>query len=242
MRSSPYRHTSKGQTEARSTLHRNLNFFSLNSPWNYIKTRIQLYICIYTHTYIHYSYPATLRYDTVWLHGWEISVFPKNLVSTLLSMIIFTGRAFPHPSFTSARDGHKRQHGYNYSYSWVQNSYQLFRKQWFDTNVGLILFLCQPFQPSPVSLLRVVLFWSVLLSMLLNYKKLSWCLIDWQLSIPNVNGHAYSYPLPTLWRWGLNLDLNDIERVVIHLSVPENYGFNTIISEYFYRSLFLYGC
>ena len=40
----------------------------------------------------------------------------------------------------------------------------------------------------------------------------------------------------------LNLDLNGIEGVIIHLSVPENYGFDTIISEYFYRSPFLYGC
>ena len=46
----------------------------------------------------------------------------------------------------------------------------------------------------------------------------------------------------SLWRWGLNLDLNDIERVIINLSVPENYGFDTIISEYIYRSPFLYGC
>ena len=30
-------------------------------------------------------------------------------------------------------------------------------------------------------------------------KKLSWCLIDWQLSVPNVNGHEYSYPLSPLW-------------------------------------------
>ena len=39
----------------------------------------------------------------------------------------------------------------------------------------------------------------------------------------------------------LNLDLNGIEGVIIHLNVPENYGFYTIISEYFYRSPFLYG-
>ena len=45
-----------------------------------------------------------------------------------------------------------------------------------------------------------------------------------------------------LWRWGLNLDLNDIERVIIHLSVPNNYGFDTIISEYFYSLPILYGC
>ena len=64
-------------------------------------------------------------------------------------------------------------------------------------------------------------------------KKLSWCVIDWHLSILNVNGHAYSYPLPPLWRWGLNLDLKGIERVIIRLSVPENSAFDTIISEYF---------
>ena len=69
-------------------------------------------------------------------------------------------------------------------------------------------------------------------------KKLSWCLIDWQLSVPNVNGHAYSYPLPRLWRWGLNLDLNSIQRVIIHLSVPEIYNFDTIIIDQFYRSSF----
>jgi hypothetical protein len=48
----------------------------------------------------------------------------------------------------------------------------------------------------------------------------------------------YSQPL----RYGLNLDLNGIERVIIQFSVPENYGFDTIITEYLYRSPFLYGC
>jgi len=43
-------------------------------------------------------------------------------------------------------------------------------------------------------------------------------------------------------RWGLNLDLNGIESVIIQLSVPENYAFESIISEYLYRSPFLYGC
>ena len=37
----------------------------------------------------------------------------------------------------------------------------------------------------------------------------------------------------------LSLELNGIEGVIIHLSVPENYGFDTIISEYFYRSPFM---
>ena len=39
--------------------------------------------------------------------------------------------------------------------------------------------------------------------------------------------------LTPLWEWGLNLDLNGIERVIIHLGVPENYGFDTIISDYY---------
>jgi hypothetical protein len=37
------------------------------------------------------------------------------------------------------------------------------------------------------------------------------------------------------------LDSKDIERVVIHLSISENYGFDTIISEKFYRSPFFKG-
>ena len=36
----------------------------------------------------------------------------------------------------------------------------------------------------------------------------------------------------------LNLDLNGIEGVIIHLSFPENYGFDIIVSDYFYRSSF----
>ena len=40
------------------------------------------------------------------------------------------------------------------------------------------------------------------------------------------------HPLPPLWRWGLNLDLNSIERV-IYLRIPENYSFESSISYYF---------
>ena len=35
-----------------------------------------------------------------------------------------------------------------------------------------IISICHPFQPLPIPLLRVVLFWSVLLLMLQNYKKI----------------------------------------------------------------------
>ena len=45
---------------------------------------------------------------------------------------------------------------------------------------------------------------------------------------------------------GTQLGLKLHERVIINLSVPENYGFDIIISDYFYRSPFptphLYGC
>jgi hypothetical protein len=46
----------------------------------------------------------------------------------------------------------------------------------------------------------------------------------------NTHIHIHHHP------YGDILDLNGIERVIIHLSVPENYGFNTIICGYFYRS------
>ena len=115
-------------------------------------------------------------------------------------MIIFTDCPFPPPTFTSARGAHKQRH-------LVQNSFQLIQKPWFSTiMLSSIIFTCHTFQPSSISLIRVILFWSVLLSMLLNYKKSSWCLIGRQLSNPIVNEHTYLYPLPPLWRWGLYLD------------------------------------
>ena len=112
-----------------------------------------------------------------------------------------------------------------------------------DRRYFSIIFTWHPFQSSRIPLLRVVLFWSVLFLMLQNCKKkIVLCPIDWQLSIPNINGYAYWYPLPPLWRSELNLDLDGIKRGIIHLIVPKNYGFDTIISEYFYKSPFLFGC
>ena len=54
-------------------------------------------------------------------------MFPKTMVLTPISVIIFTRRPFPHPTFTGARGAHKRHHGNNYSYQRVQNSYQLYQ-------------------------------------------------------------------------------------------------------------------
>ena len=69
------------------------------------------------------------------------------------------------PTFRSAKGAYKRHQEYIYSY-------QLFRKPWFDTNVSLLLFLHVTLPTLDVSLLRVVLFFLLVLrSMLLNYKK-----------------------------------------------------------------------
>ena len=104
-----------------------------------------------------FSFILELPYHASLWHG--VVAWTKTMVSTLLSVIIFTGRPFPppHPTFMGARGTHKRHQRYNYSYHRVQNSYQILRKSWFDTNIGLLLFLhVIPFQPSP-SLLRVYL-------------------------------------------------------------------------------------
>ena len=159
---------------------------------------------------------ATLCCDTEWLHGWEISVFPKTTVSTLFSVIIFTGRPFPYPTFK------------------------------VESTLFFHYFYISPLPTLSHTIDKVSTFSISSTFDVTKLQKKSWCLIDWQLSIPKVSGHAYSYSLPPLWRCGLNLDLNGIERVIIHLGVPENYGFDTIIRDYFYRSPFpttpLYGC
>ena len=83
------------------------------------------------------------------------------MILTLLSVIIFTGHPFPPlPPFTGARGARKWHQGFNYSYHRVQNSYQLFQKSGFDTNVGLLIFLdVTPFQPLPILLLRGTFKW-----------------------------------------------------------------------------------
>ena len=97
-------------------------------------------------------------------------MFLKTTVSTPLSVIIFTGSPFPHPTFTGARGAHKMYHGNNYSYHRVHNSYQAIQKTMIRNYSNI--FTCHPFQPSPIPLLRVVLFRSVLLLMLQNYKRI----------------------------------------------------------------------
>ena len=160
--------------------------------------------------------------------GWGISVFPKLRFQHYYLWLYLQG-AFSHNPPLQVLEVHinsitginihitESKIHISYSENMIRHYY--------------IIFTCHPFHPSPISLLRVVLFFiSTPFDITKLQKKLSWCVIDWQLSIPNDNGNAYSYPLHPLWRWGLNLDLNDIKRVIIHLSVPENYGFDTIIS------------
>ena len=55
------------------------------------------------------------------------------------------------PIFTGAWGEHKHQE-YNYSHHRTQNSYQLFRKPSFDTNVGFLLFL----HVTPSNLLDII--------------------------------------------------------------------------------------
>ena len=129
-----------------------------------------------------------------------------------------TGRPFPHRTFTGARGAPKRHQGYIYLYHRAQNWYQLFRKPWFDTI--LLLFLCHPFQPSPIPLLRVVRF----------YQLSFWCYKIVLMSHWLAAFGSQCHPLqPLLW-WGLNFALNGIRRVILY---PKNYSFDTIISDYF---------
>ena len=93
-----------------------------------------------------------------------------------------------------------------------------------------IIFTCHPFQPSPISLLRVGN--TFLTSSPFDVSKLQ------QQKILDVSLTG-SFPFPMSmdthilipYQWGLSLDLNGIEGVIIHLSAPESYGFDNIISE-----------
>ena len=115
-------------------------------------------------------------------------------LQTMLSLCKYTliGRFFPHPTFMDARGAHKQYHRYNYSYHRVQNSYQLFRKPWFDTIVLLFLHVTTSNPKGSTFSISSPFVITIL------QKKNSWCDTDWQLSVPNVNGHTYSYRLPLL--------------------------------------------
>ena len=107
---------------------------------------IYIYIYIYTHTHTH-THQMTLP---------RFAVVQKTTVSILLSVIIFTG----------ARGARKRYQEYNYSKFISAIPKTMIR------HYSSIMFTCHPFQPSPIPLLRVILFRSILLSMLQNYKKI----------------------------------------------------------------------
>jgi hypothetical protein len=109
---------------------------------------------------------------------------------------VITGCPSPSPKFTGV-SAHKR---HIYSYHRVQNSYQLYCKSCFDSNVYLL------FLHVPLSTLAHIIGKGSTFSIsspfdITNYKELPGSLLDGQLSILNVNGHAYSYPLRSLWRW-----------------------------------------
>ena len=77
-------------------------------------------------------------------------MFPKTTVSTLLSVIIFTGRLFSLLTFTGARVAHKRHQGYSYSYHRAQNFISAIPKTMIRHYFSIIS-ICHPFQPSPIA-------------------------------------------------------------------------------------------
>jgi hypothetical protein len=106
----------------------------------------------------------------------------------------------------------------------VQNSYQLFH-------------ICHAFQPSSISLLRLGN--KFLISSLFLVTKLQ-IIVSRSHRLTAFHSQFQwthiSISLQPLWQWRLKLYLNGIKRVIIHLSVSKNYGFHTIVSDYFYRS------
>ena len=89
-----------------------------------------------------------------------------------------------------------------------------------------IIFTCHPFQTSPISLLRVVLVRSVLLLILKNYKKNG-------LDISSTG----SFPCPMSMDTHIHIPCHPYDdgdsTIKIQFSVPENYSFESIISDYF---------
>ena len=148
-------------------------------------------------------------------------MFPETTVLTLLSVIIFTFRPFPHTTITSVRRAQKRDYIHitefkiHISYSEKHDSTLFYYYFYLSLlpNLDHIIAKGSTFSiSSPFGVTK----------------------LQQQKTVTNVNGHAYSYPLPPPWRWGLNFNLNGIEIVIIHLSVLDNYGFDTIVSEYCY--------
>ena len=175
-------------------------------------------------------YILKLRCGTVWLHGWGISVFPIATVLILLSVIIFTGRTFPHPTFTGARGAHKL------FISPTPKFVSAIPKNTIR-HYSSIIFTCHIFQSSHTPLFS---FWCCKIPK--KHFFMSHRLAAFRSQCQWTN----SYHLPPLWRWELNLDLKGIEGVIINLILRENYSFDNFISDYFYRSPFttphLYGC
>ena len=99
-----------------------------------------------------------------------ISMFPKTMVSTLLSVNIFTGRHVPPPPLRVHINGFR-----SISIHITESKIYISNFKNHDSTLMLssIIFTCHPFQPSSISLLRVGnTFRSVLFLMLLNYKKI----------------------------------------------------------------------
>jgi hypothetical protein len=130
------------------------------------------------------------------------------MISKVLLVIIFTGCLLPPPSSLRVLEVHINGIR-GICIHIIESKIHISYLRNHDSTLMLSSIICKyhSFQPSSISLLRVGNTFSIIspFDITNSQKKLSWYLIDWQLSIPIVNGHAYSYALPTLWRWGHKL-------------------------------------
>ena len=77
----------------------------------------------WTQIFIHLTTLMAMGTQLCFKRHRESFFIPKTVVTTLLSVIIFTGRPLPPSPFTGARGAHKQHQGYIYSYHRVHNSY-----------------------------------------------------------------------------------------------------------------------
>ena len=180
-----------------------------------------------------------LRCGSVSLHEWGLSVFPKTTVSTLLSVIIITGRLSHTPSLwvldvdingITVITTHITESKIHISYS-----------ETHDSTLFLHYFYMSSLPTLAHTIVKGSIFRSVVLPRLQNYKKIvllshrlsafrsqcQWTRIFISLTIPI--GMGTQLGLKRLWE-------------SLFISVSPKTMVSAHISEYFDRSPFLYGC
>ena len=163
-------------------------------------------------------------------------MFPKTTVSTLLSVIIFTGRPFPHPTFTGARGAPNGIRGIT-----IHITEPKIHISYSENHDSTLFFYYFYMSPLPTLAHTIAKGSTFSISSRFDVTKLQQNCFDVSStgSFPFPMS-MYTHIIIPYHPYGnmdsLNLDSNGIEGVIIHLSVPENYGCDTIISIYFYKS------